>query len=136
MSLSKGNYTKYKPNILDKSNIKKAIKVLSRSNDYTYSQGAVSRNKKIIAIEGKGGTYLMLKKLKKKIIKSKAVLVKFPKKNQDTRIDLPTIGLDTLKQCKKAGINGIVLKHKKNIFLDKTKSILFANKNKMFILVK
>jgi UDP-2,3-diacylglucosamine hydrolase len=136
LSLSKGNYTKYKPNILDKSNIKKAIKVLSRSNDYTYSQGAVSRNKKIIAIEGKGGTYLMLKKLKKKIIKSKAVLVKFPKKNQDTRIDLPTIGLDTLKQCKKAGINGIVLKHKKNIFLDKTKSILFANKNKMFILVK
>ena len=34
------------------------------------------------------------------------------------------------------GLKGIVLKHKNNIFLDKIKSIKFANKNKMFILVK
>jgi DUF1009 family protein len=52
------------------------------------------------------------------------------------RVDLPTIGLNTLKQCKKAGLKGIVLKHKKNILLDKKKCIKYANKNKMFILVK
>ena len=57
-------------------------------------------------------------------------------KKQDKRIDLPTVGLQTLKQCKSAGLKGIVLKHKNNIFLDKNKSISFANKNKMFILVK
>ena len=55
---------------------------------------------------------------------------------QDLRIDLPTVGLNTLRQSKAAGLKGIVLKHKKNIFLDKKKSINFANKNKMFILVK
>ena len=55
----------------------------------------------------------MLKKLKKNKSKSKGVLVKFPKKKQDIRIDLPTVGLNTFRQCKKAGINGIVLKHKK-----------------------
>ena len=60
----------------------------------------------------------------------------FQKKKQDFRVDLPTVGLNTLKQCKVAGLKGIVLKHKKNIFLDKKKSINFANKNKMFILVK
>ena len=135
LSLRKGNYTRYKPNILDKLNISNAIKVLSKSNDYTHSQGAVSRNKKVIAIEGKSGTHSMLKIIKKNKKKSNAVLVKFPKKKQDIRIDLPTIGLETLNQCKKAGINGIVLKHQKNIFLNKKKSIDFANKNKMFILV-
>jgi UDP-2,3-diacylglucosamine hydrolase len=133
LSLNKGNHSKYKPNALDKLNIRTAIKTLSKLNDYKHSQGAVSSNRKIIAIEGKGGTDLMLKKIKKK---SNAVLVKFPKKKQDIRIDLPTIGLDTLYLCKKAGINGIVLKHKKNIFLDKKKSINFANKNKIFIFVK
>ena len=133
LSLSKGNYSKYKPNILDKLNIVTAIKFLSKSNDYNHIQGVVSRNKKIIAIEGKEGTHVMIKKIKKN---SNAVLVKFPKKKQDFRIDLPTIGLDTFVQCKKAGINGIVLKDKKNIFLDKKKSIAFANKNKMFIFVK
>ena len=55
LNLSKGNYSRYKPNSLDKINIKNAIKVISKSNDYTHSQAAVSRNKKVIAIEGKGG---------------------------------------------------------------------------------
>ena len=56
------------------------------------------------------------------------VLVKFPKPRQDLRIDLPTVGLATLKQCKLAGLKGIVLKDKQNIFLEKNKCINFANK--------
>ena len=75
----------------------------------------------------------MLKKIKNK---GSGVLVKFPKKKQDLRIDLPTIGLDTFKQCKKSGLKGVVLKHRKNIFLDKKICIQYVNKNKMFILVK
>ena len=78
----------------------------------------------------------MLKKCKSKKFKNTGVLVKFPKKKQDLRIDLPTVGLNTLKQCKSAGLKGIVLKSKRNIFLEKSKCISFANKNKMFITVK
>ena len=78
----------------------------------------------------------MLKTIKKRKKINKGVLVKFPKKKQDLRIDLPTIGLQTLKQCKIVGLKGIVLKHKLNIFLNKRQSIEYANKNKMFILVK
>mgnify|MGYP000402696571 CR=1 FL=1 len=70
-----------------------------------------------------------------KKIKS-GVLVKFPKKKQDLRIDLPTIGLTTLKHCKKAGLKGIVLKAKKHVFLEKNKCIKFSNKNRMFIAIK
>ena len=50
-------------------------------------------------------------------------------------MDLPTIGLETLKDCKKYGLKGVVLKSRKNIFLDKGKCISFANKNKIFIKV-
>ena len=78
----------------------------------------------------------MLKRCKSKKFRNKGVLVKFPKKKQDFRIDLPTIGLKTLTQCKSAGLKGIVLKSKKNIFLEQKKSFSFANKNKMFITVK
>ena len=78
----------------------------------------------------------MLKSIKKIKNINKGVLVKFPKKKQDFRIDLPAIGLSTLKQCKLSGLKGIVLKHKKNIFLDKKRAINFANQNKMFIFVK
>jgi DUF1009 family protein len=48
-------------------------------------------------------------------------------------MDLTTIGINTLKDCKKFGLKGIVLKSKQNIFLDKDKCISFANKNKIFI---
>ena len=133
LSLIKGNYSKIKPNVQNKKDISLAIKALNKTNAYSHSQGAVSSNNKVIAVEGKGGTQKMLKKIRNK---SNGVLVKFPKKKQDTRVDLPTIGLSTFKQCLKAGLNGIVLKHKNNILLEKKKCIQYANKNKMFILVK
>jgi len=133
LSLIRGNYSKTKPNIQDNKDIIKSIKALNKTRAYNYSQGAVSRNNKVIAIEGEGGTQKMLKNIKNK---GNGILVKFPKKKQDMRVDLPTIGLNTLKQCKKSGLKGIVLKHKRNIILDKKKCIQYANKNKMFILVK
>ena len=66
---------------------------------------------------------------------SKGILLKLPKNKQDLRIDLPTVGLQTLKDIKKYGLKGLVLKSKKNIFLDKKEAINFANKNKIFIKV-
>ena len=136
LTLKKGNYSKIKPNNQDELDIKTAIKTLNNLGQYSYSQGVVVRNKKVVSIEGKEGTKKMLEQSKSIKFKNNGVLVKFPKKKQDLRVDLPTIGLKTLKQCKTAGLKGIVIKSKKNVFLDKKKCIYFANKNKMFITVK
>ena len=136
LSLKKGNYSKIKPNRQDQLDIKKAIKTLNNLKQYNFSQGVVVRNNKVITIEGKGGTKKMLAKSRSKKFKNHGVLVKFPKKKQDLRIDLPTIGLKTLKQSKNAGLKGIVIKSKQHVFLDKNKCIKFTNKNKMFISVK
>jgi len=136
LALKKGNYSKIKPNKEDKKDIIKAIRTLNKLGKYNYSQGTVVRNKKVVAIEGKGGTEHMLIKCKSKKIKNIGVLVKFPKKKQDLRIDLPTVGLKTFKLSMNAGLKGIVLKNKQNIFLEKKACINFANKNKIFILVK
>ena len=136
LALKKGNYSKIKPNNKDRSDIKIAIKTLNNLGQYNFSQGVVVRNKKLISVEGKDGTKKMLKDSTSKKFRNHGILVKFPKKKQDLRVDLPTIGLKTLKQCKATGLKGIVIKSKHNIFLDKDKCIDFANKNKMFIIVK
>jgi len=136
LTLKKGNYSNTNPNREDKIDIKKAVITLSKLGKYNFSQGVVVRNRKVIAIEGKGGTEKMLKKCRSKKFRNKGVLVKFPKKKQDLRIDLPTVGLKTLSQCKSAGLKGIVLKSKQNIFLENKECINFANKNKMFIIAK
>ncbi len=136
LSLPRGNYSIIKPNVSDKKDISVGEKALNKSGKFSYVQGVICRNKSVLALEGSTGTHKMIKKVKKNKSVTNGVLIKFPKKRQDIRIDLPTIGLETFKQCKKAGLKGIVLKHKLNIFLDRKESVKFANKNKMFILVK
>ena len=135
LTLKKGNYTKFKPNKIDLLQIKKGIISLSKMNAHNHVQGLIVRNNTIIAKETSKGTERMIQSINK-TKNSQAILIKFPKKKQDLRADLPTIGLDTLKDCKKKGIKGIILKANQNIFLDRKKSIIFANKNKIFITVK
>ena len=131
LTLLKGNYTNTKPTKQDLENIKIGIKYLNKINAYNHVQGLVVRDKKIITKETEKGTSKMLLSLRKQ--KKRSILIKFPKNKQDLRADLPTIGLDTLKDCKKVGINGIILKSQKNIFLDKQKSIKYANRYNIFI---
>jgi UDP-2,3-diacylglucosamine hydrolase len=132
LTLSKGNFSKIKPNKLDLKNIKKGIKSLYRLNAHNHVQGLVIRNNAVIIKETSKGTKKMLQSINKSK-DSNGILIKFPKKKQDLRVDLPTVGLDTLKDCKKVNLKGIVLKSNQNIFMDKKKCISFANKNKIFI---
>ena len=132
LSLKKGNFSKIQPNKQDNLSIKNSLIYFNKINNLDHIQALVVKNGKIIAREGREGTKKMLSKLK---INSNGILIKLPKKKQDLRMDLPTIGLQTLKDIKKHGLKGVVLKSKKNIFLDKTKCINFANKNKIFIKV-
>jgi DUF1009 family protein len=136
LSLKKGIHSNIRPNKQDQSDVKKAIKILRNFGPYNFTQGVVVRNNKVIAIEGKGGTKKMIENIRNNKIKNQGVIVKFPKKKQDLRVDLPTIGIKTLIQSKIAGLKGVVVKGKQHVFLDKNKCIQFANKNKMFILVK
>ena len=132
LSLKSGNYTKLKPNNEDLESIKTGIKYFNKLNDLDHVQALIVNDSKIVAKEGREGTRTMLAKLKKK---THSILIKFPKKKQDLRMDLPTIGLQTLKDCKKYGLKGIILKSKKNIILNKARCIHFADKNRIFIKV-
>ena len=130
LSLKKGNYSKIKPTSHDIRSIKKGKSYLEKLNNLDHIQALVVKDGKIIAREGREGTKKMLSKLKKN---SNGILIKLPKIKQDLRMDLPTIGLQTLKDIKKYGLKGVVLKSKRNIFLNKKEVITFANINKIFI---
>ena len=132
LSLNKGVYTKIRPSRKEKNSIKYGINFINKLNNLDHVQAIIVKNLSIIAIEKKGGTSEMLSSLKKN---SKAILIKYPKKKQDLRVDLPTVGIQTLKDCKKYNLKGVVLKSKKHIFLHKDQSIKFANKNNIFISV-
>ncbi len=135
LTLRKGCYTKLKPSKTDKLTIKKGIQILNKSNSFNHVQALVINNRKIVSLEKRKGTMDMLKSIKNNKLQNK-LLLKMPKSKQDLRVDLPTIGLDTLKDCKKANIKGVVVKAGQNIFLDKHEGIKFANKNNIFVMAK
>jgi DUF1009 family protein len=130
LALEAGNYSKLKPNLNELNSIKKGVVYFKKLKSLDHVQAIIVKDNNVIATEAKQGTKKMLSKLNKN---SNGILIKLPKPKQDLRMDLPTIGINTLKDCKKFGLKGIVLKSKQNIFLDKDKCISFANKNKIFI---
>ena len=118
LTLKKGIYTKIKPSNSDKKEIFKGIKILKKINSYNHTQAAIIRNNKVISLEKRKGTKEMIKSIAKSKDK-RGILIKLPKLKQDLRVDIPTIGLDTFKDCNNVGIKGIVVKSNQNIILNK-----------------
>ena len=141
LTLKKGIFTKIKPDSNNQKDIILGKNIISNLKKNNVGQGIVISNHRIIAVEDVDGTDSMLRRASKVLKKSakkkrEGILLKYPKINQDLRIDLPTVGIKTLKICADIGLKGIVLKSNQNIFMDKKKLINFANKKKMFIEVK
>ena len=85
ISLPKGNYTLIKPNNFDKKDIRCGEKALKRSGNFSFTQGAICRNNKVVEFEGSGGTQKMIKKVKKISKVPNGILIKFPKKKTGSK---------------------------------------------------
>mgnify|MGYP001500754927 CR=1 FL=1 len=140
--LRKGSHTKIKPDLISKRDILKAKNIitdLKRRRRKDIGQAVVIKNGHLVAIESSNGTDAMLSRAKILIKrfrfgkKRQGILLKFPKPNQDLRVDLPTVGINTITKCSRIGLKGVVVKANQNIFLDKKKCIKLANKKRMFI---
>ena len=132
LTLKRGYYTRLKPSKEEKKEILKGTQTLKEINSYNHTQAVIIRDNKVISRETRKGTKEMIKSITKSKIK-KGILIKLPKAKQDLRVDLPTIGIDTFKDCNKVGIKGVVVKSNQNIILNKEVCIKYANQNKLFL---
>ena len=132
------NINNIKVSNLDKTSINKGIQIIKNLSKFDIGQSVVLNNGYVLAIEGPEGTDEMIKRsayLSKKLkLKNKSILIKFPKAGQDLRVDLPTLGLDTVKNCIKANIKGIAVKRSQNIILERDKIFNLTKKNNFFII--
>ena len=123
---------------IDKKSIIKGVGIIKSLSKFDIGQSVIINNGYVLAIEGPEGTDEAIKRSlnlsKKYKLKDKSILVKFPKANQDLRVDLPTIGLDNIKNCIESNIKGIALKRSQNIILDKDKIVNLTKNNNFFII--
>ncbi|MEQ9115469.1 MAG: UDP-2,3-diacylglucosamine diphosphatase LpxI [Rickettsiales bacterium] len=130
----KGVLTKTKPSKQDLADIESGSIILGDLSKHDIGQSIIIANKYVIGIEAAEGTDELIKRINAyKKEKNYGVLVKRPKSNQDTRIDLPTIGVETVQHAIDSNLNGIAIAANKTIIIDKDKVLAEANGNKIFI---
>jgi len=129
-----GIFTKLKPKLQDKNDIELAIKIVSQLGMLDIGQAAIVQNGVVLGVEAIEGTDSLIKRCGElKRSETGGVLVKFSKSKQELRMDLPTIGMQTIKNIQQAGFKGIIIEAKKAIFLDQTEVVEYANKHNIFV---
>lgn len=64
------------------------------------------------------------------------ILAKAAKPGQDRRVDLPTIGPDTISRAADAGLSGVVIEHQSVMVLDFEQTLSDATARNMFLWVR
>ncbi len=107
-----------------RDDIKIASHILRTMGDLDVGQGAIVQHGLVLGIEAIEGTDALIERcgiLRKK--ESGGVLVKLKKPTQDARIDLPTIGVQTVENINKAGLKGIAVEAGASLIVHKEEVI-------------
>ena len=102
-------------------------------------QGAVAVGGRVVALEGAEGTDAMLERVAQLRAEGrisqrrKGVLVKLCKPEQDLRADLPSIGVETLRRAKSAGLAGIAVEAGRSLVLEREALIAEADAHGLFV---
>ena len=117
--------------------IERADHVLKTLSPMDLGQGVVVENGLVLGIETLQGTDALLSFVAATSPNLRGpiggVFVKRPKAGQDPRVDMPTIGPNTIDQVAQAGLSGIVISPDACVVVDLHKTIERANSQGIFI---
>ena len=96
-------------------------------------QAVVVNNGRVVATENEAGTNDLLKRAGERDGNG-AILVKIKKPQQDRRLDLPTIGVETVTTAAALGFSGIVVDAHNTLIVDRIETINAADAAGLFLL--
>jgi DUF1009 family protein len=129
-----GVMTKTQPSNDDWADIHYALPHLQEWALRDQGQAIVVQQKLILGIEAIEGTEELIARCGTYKRKGRApILLKIKKPQQDRRLDLPTIGVDTIRQAIRAGFAGIAIEAGNAMFLHAPQAVEEANKYGLFI---
>ncbi|MFN4062037.1 MAG: LpxI family protein [Paracoccus hibiscisoli] len=123
----------------DKRDMHRASQILAQTGPLDLGQGAVVAQGLCLALETLPGTAAMLEfaarhaDLRPNPKGARGVLFKAPKPGQDLRIDLPTLGPDSVDQAAAAGLAGLAWAAGQVILLDRAEMVQRAQAAGLFL---
>ena len=135
MMFSEGLYGKTKPSSEDMDDIKRGIEVAKALGKVDVGQAVVVQEGMVLAVEAVEGTDMMLSRAATVKKSGKApIMVKIKKPGQETRVDMPAMGLQTIEQLKKYGMKGIAVESGGILLIEREKVIEMADNAGIFII--
>jgi UDP-2,3-diacylglucosamine hydrolase len=135
---AEGTLGKASPHADDLPDIALGFEVIGGLGRFDIGQAVVVARGHVIAVEAVEGTDAMLARagdLKQWHGRNKrvGVLIKAPKPSQEMRVDLPTIGPNTIEKVAAAGLAGIAVAAGQVLIADRQATIEAANRHGLFV---
>ncbi|MCK5383988.1 MAG: UDP-2,3-diacylglucosamine diphosphatase LpxI [Alphaproteobacteria bacterium] len=119
----------------DEATIELGIRTSQEIGALDIGQSVIVQDGLVIGVEGVEGTDNLIKRCFP-LLKPGArggILVKTCKPQQNTSLDLPTIGVDTIQNAYESGLKGIVLQAGYTLLVDPKSIAEYANKYSIFV---
>jgi len=140
LSLPAGPLGRHAPDAAAAQDLAQALQVARAIGRLDVGQAAVVCRGLVLAVEAQEGTDAMLTRVADLPAAIRGapgaacgVLAKAPKPIQETRVDLPTIGLATVRGAARAGLAGIAGEAGRLLVLDREETVALADELGLFI---
>jgi UDP-2,3-diacylglucosamine hydrolase len=138
--VEEGTLSAKAPSADDRADIEMALEVVHALGRLDVGQGAVVAKRHVLAVEAAEGTDAMLDRCAEIRKMGRAhgsgrtgVLVKAPKPGQEERVDMPTIGPETVRKAAAAGLAGIAVAARHVLMAERKATVAAADENKLFL---
>jgi DUF1009 family protein len=128
------------PGVRDHADIAKGIALLDAISPFDVGQAVVVADARVLATEAAEGTDQMLARVadlrrSRRIAapSGRGVLVKAAKRNQDRRVDLPSIGPRTVEGVARAGLAGIAVIAGSTVIAEADRIAEVADRERLFV---
>jgi UDP-2,3-diacylglucosamine hydrolase len=126
--VSAGNLSNVSLTDDQEADLEYGFKMAKKAAELQVSQTIVVKNKSVMAIEAAEGTDQTIER-GCKLAKKEAVIIKVAWINQHEELDIPTVGLTTLKTIAKYGGSVLAIEEKKTFVVDLEECMSFAQKH-------
>jgi DUF1009 family protein len=120
---------------------RKAMRAARAIGRIDAGQAAVALRGRIVALEAAEGTDAMIERVARlresgrlRWTGRQGVLAKCAKPQQDLRVDMPTIGVETVRRVAAAGLAGIVVEAGRVMIVDRAGVIALADREGLFVI--
>lgn len=132
--IKEGRLGKIEPNKTAINDIHYGVDIAKTIGNLDIGQAVVVQGGTVLGVEALEGTDALIARCASlKLEGPGGVLVKMKKPIQDNRVDLPTIGVDTVINAHNAGLRGIAIEAGGALVVDKEKVVATADKLGLFV---